>query len=139
MPPAHRPFEAYRQRRAGEAEAAYAAHLELGFPTADFDGQPEPETLQCRSETDRTNWLGLIIKCQAAVAAGAGDLPIDPPIRCTSNRMYAVTHADALARMYDLLGKVGAAQANLWRIKDQIAACERRDDLNLIDLTEGWF
>lgn len=134
----NRPFEAFRERRVLEINARYAAYLAQGFATAVFDGQPEPESLQCRGELDRTNWIGLLLKCQAAIAQGAGVLPTDPPLRCTSNRMYAVSYDDAQARMYDLLNKVGAAQANWWRLKDLARACERRDDLLLIDLDEGW-
>jgi hypothetical protein len=133
-----RPFEAYRARRVEQVNRRYDAYLAAGFPTADFDGQPEPETLQCRHELDRTNWLGLLIKCLAARDAGAGDVPMDPPIRCTSNRMYAVTYTDALARMFVLLDQAGAAQANWWRLKDLVRDCERREDLARIDLEEGW-
>jgi hypothetical protein len=116
----------------------YDAYLAQGFATADFDGQPEPETLQCRNELDRTNWIGLVIKCQAAVSLGAGDLPIDVPIRCTSNRMYVVTYADALGRMFDLLNKVGLAQANWWRLKDEARSKTDWRELEQIDLEEGW-
>jgi hypothetical protein len=121
-----------------EATAAYEAVLQGGFATAAFEDQPEPETLQCRDELDRTNWLGLVLKCQFAIQAEAGDFPIDPPIRCTSNRMYAVTYNDALARMLVLLGQVGAAQANWWRLKDEIGLAKSGEGLMGIDLTEGW-
>ena len=131
----------FRARRILEAEAAYADYLQRGFPTADFDGQPEPETLQCRDETDRTNWLGLVLECQAVISAdpdaAAAPLPA-PGIRCTSHRMYDITYGDALNRMFSLLGLVQQAQANLWRLKDEIAAAETGEALNAIDLTEGW-
>lgn len=118
---------------------AYTAYLAQGFATADFDGQPEPETLQCRNELDRTNWIGLLIECQANIAAlnGAGSIP-SPGIRCSSNRMYVVTYDDAAARMFALLGQVQAAQANWWRLKDDVAAAETNAALRAIDLTEGW-
>lgn len=128
----------FADRRILDVTRAYEAVLAQGFATADFDGQPEPETLQCRDELDRTNWLGLVFKCQFAIQAGAGDAPIDPPIRCTSNRMYAVTYNDALARMLVLLGQVGAAQANWWRLKDMVRGAISNLALNAIDLTEGW-
>jgi hypothetical protein len=133
-----RPFEAYRARRISEVNARYDAVLAQGFATADFGDQPEPETLQCRGELDRTNWLGLTLKAQAMISAGLGDEPCSPPIRCTSNRMYAVTYTDALARMFDLLDRVGRAQANWWRLKDAVRDCPTREGLNDIDLEEGW-
>lgn len=119
-------------------ELAYARRLQAGFVTADFPGQPEPETLQCRDETDQIRWLALIMKCQAAVAAGLGDQPIDPPIRCTSNREYAVSHGDALERMQALMAQVGDALKRSWALKDEVRACERREDLFRIDVEEGW-
>lgn len=133
-----RPFEGYRARKVLEIDARYQAFLAQGFDTADFEGQPEPETLQCRNEYDRTNWLGLVVKCQAAIVLGAGDLTMDIPIRCTSNRNYFVTYNDALGRMFGLLQLVAQAQANWWRLKDAARACERRSDLAQIDLDEGW-
>lgn len=131
-------FDAYVRRKVGEIDAKYAEVLARGFATADFEGQPEPETLQCRNELDRTNWFGLLIKSLAARDEGFGDVPISPPIRCTSNRMYAVTYDDAIARMFALLDVVGAAQANWWRLKDEARAVEKRTDLDLIDLSAGW-
>jgi hypothetical protein len=133
-----RPFEAYRRRRLGELEAAFRAYLQRGFPTAEFAGQPEPETLQCRDETDQIRWLGLLMKAQGYVAAGAGALSIDPPIRCTSNREYAVSYAEALERMMALMGQYGAALKALWAFKDAIRAAPNREQLMLIDLNEGW-
>jgi hypothetical protein len=129
---------AWRARRLLDVNAAYEDVLARGFATATFAGQPEAETLQCRNEMDRTNWLGLVIKCQFAIQALAGGAPIDPPIRCTSNRMYAVTYDDALARMLVLLGQVGAAQANWWRLKDAVRAAQTGEALNALDLTQGW-
>lgn len=129
---------AYRDGRVQQINRAYDAALQSGFPTAEFDGQPAPETLQCRNDLDRTNWIGLVIKCQAAISLGFGDQLIDLPIRCTSNRMYAVTYADALARMFALLNQAGAAQANWWRLKDLARSVDTREALQAIDLTEGW-
>lgn len=133
------PTSPWRDGRIERVNERYDAYLAEGFATADFEDQPEPERLQCRTDLDRTNWIGLVIKCQAAIAAELGDLPCDPPIRCTSNRMYAVSYADALGRMFVLLDQVGRAQANWWRLKD---ACRAEGltlaDLNAIDLEEGW-
>lgn len=129
----------FRPRRLEEVSRAYDDVLAQGFPTADFAGQPEPETLQCRNETDRTNWIGLILECQFALAQGQGDEDIPAPgLRCTSNRMYVITYNDALSRMLSLLGAVQQAQANWWRLKDLVRAAETGEGLNAIDLTEGW-
>lgn len=135
-----RPF--FRDRRLEEVNAAYDAYLQQGFPTADFPDQPEPETLQCRDELDRTNWLGLIVECQVAIATDPQNAPganiPDPGLRCTSNRMYVVTYAEAMSRMFSLLGMVQQAQANWWRLKDLVRSAATSEELNAIDLTEGW-
>lgn len=133
-----RPFEGFRALRLRDVDARYQRCLGAGFVTAPFEGQPEPETLQCRNEHDRTNWLGLLIKCLSARDMGAGDLPMDPPLRCTSNRMYAVTHNDALERMFVLLDQAARAQANWWRLKDAVRDCPTRAGLADIDLEQGW-
>lgn len=128
-----------RERRILEIDARYDAFLAAGFPTGDFEGQPEPERLQCRTELDRTNWLGLVVKCQLAIAQDYGDvLEAGTVIRCTSNRMYAITPNDALLRMAGLLNDVDLAQRNWWRLKDLARSAGTREALNAIDLDEGW-
>ncbi|RAK52136.1 hypothetical protein DJ018_13350 [Phenylobacterium deserti] len=133
------PFEAFRRRKLAEVNAAYAEYLAKGFPTAPFEGEPEPETLQCRHDTDRTNWISLQIACFATRDAGLeGELIPAPGIRCTSNRMYRITYGDALARLWVLFDQANAAQANFWRLKDAVRDCPTRQALNDIDLSEGW-
>ena len=134
-----RPFGGYVTRKIEEIDAAYAEYLTHGFITADFEGQPEPERLQCRNELDRTNWLGLVVDCQAKIGFGLGDVvQAGTLIRCTSNRMYQISPNDALSRMFGLLGQAKAAQENWWRLKDLARSAEKRTDLDLIDLTGGW-
>jgi hypothetical protein len=133
------PTSPLRKRRIGDADRAYEAYLARGFPTADFVGQPEPETLQCRHELDRTNWLGLVMMCQLAIAAGLGDdLAAGTIIRCTSNREYAITPNDALARMVALLGLADLAQRNWWRLKDECRSVTTTQALEAIDMGAGW-
>jgi len=135
----------FRPRRLEDVNRAYTDALARGFPTAPFDGEPEPETLQCRNDLDRTNWLGLLIKCQAVVATSVAmdipeiaDAPVDPPFRCTSNRMYAPSYRDSVDRLFALFDMVASAQANNWRMKDLVAAAQSNEDLRAIDLNEGW-
>lgn len=135
---AARPFGGYVKRKVDEIDRRYARVLATGFPTAPFNGQPEPETLQCRTVQDQVHWLGLIAKCQAAIAQGYGDMPISPPLRCTSNREYTVSHSEALTRMFLLMSDYAAALSNWWRLKDEARGCEKRTDLDLIDLEAGW-
>jgi hypothetical protein len=138
-------FEGARARRLADVNAKYAEVLSAGFPTATLTNQPEAETLQCRNELDRTNWLGLVVKCQYAISLGAGDvLAAGTVIRCTSNRMYALTPNEAYGRMLALLNQADIAQRNWWRLKDLVRAVEadRPTDgarfLAAIDLEAGW-
>lgn len=140
------PASPTRERRVLDADRAYAAVLAKGFPTSDFEGQPEPETLQCRNELDRTNWIGLLIKAQAValIASEAEDpeavmsQPCDPPIRCSSNRMYRPSWSSVIARMYALLDQAALAQANWWRLKDECRTVTTREALEAVDMTQGW-
>lgn len=130
----------WREGKLEQLEARYAAFLAAGFFTGRFIGPTGLmwETLQCRDATDQIRWLALLMKCQAAIANGAGQFPIDPPIRCTSNREYAVSHAVAAQKMMALMEAYGVGLKNLWRLKDAIRAAETREALNAIDLDEGW-
>jgi hypothetical protein len=128
-----------RSRRILRFNDKYADILSAGFATADFEGQPEPETLQCRNELDRTNWLGLVVDCQVKIALGYGDVvEVGTAIRCTSNRMYQVSPNDGLARMLVLLGQAQTAQANHWRLKDAARDALTQEALDAIDENEGW-
>lgn len=135
---------AYRRAAVERANLRYDAFLAQGFPTPDFAGQPEPETLQCRNELDRTNWLGLLAKCtEAQRIATDADNPdimqmVATELRCTSNRMYPVTFADARARMLALLSLVDAAQQNWWRLKDLCRDLATRQEVLAINMDEGW-
>lgn len=133
-----RPIGALISRKIGEIDRRYAAVLASGFPTSEFEGQPAPETLQCRNEHDRTNWLTLMGLCGEAVLAGFGDELIPVPIRCTSNRMYVVSFEDCLERLRVLRSQAAAAQANWWRLKDVARSVSDWRELERLDLDEGW-
>lgn len=125
----------WKPRRVEEAVRAYQAFIEGGFPVT-FQGNPE--TLQCASDTDRANWLIFLGVCQEAVTAGKGAQAIPIPLRCTSNRSYTVTYTAAVTLIQTMRTWGLTAQANLWRLKDEIDAATTGDALNAIDVTEGW-
>lgn len=134
-----------RERRIKDADEAYEAYLARGFPTAPFPGQLAVETLQCRNELDRTNWLALLALCNAQQRAAdladdqtLMDQTVPFPIRATSNRMYEVTYASARSRMFALLAQAAAAQANWWRLKDECRSATTAAALEAIDMKAGW-
>lgn len=125
----------WKPRRLEEATRAYRVFIEGGFPVT-FEGNDE--TLQCASDTDRANWLIFLGVCQEAVAGGAGAQVIPIALRCTSNRSYVVTFAEAVTLIQNMRTWGLTAQANLWRLKDLIDAVETGEALNAVDVTEGW-
>lgn len=126
----------FTARRLLEAQAAYAAFIEGGFPLT-LDGNAE--TLQCATDTDRSNWLIFKGALDDALLAGADPDSIIPiPIRCTSNNNYAITFAQAAQMIADMRTWGFAGQVNCWRLKDEITACTTGEALNAVDLTEGW-
>lgn len=130
-----RDFPHTRERRVLRINARYEAFLAAGFPLADYPG----ETLQCRNELDRTNWLALKDICDEALVAELGDELIPAPgIRCTSNEFIRPTYAATWAMMRDLRAWVLAAQANWWRLKDEARTVATPQALEALDLEAGW-
>lgn len=132
-----------------DADAAYTAFLTGGYPLEDYPG----ETLQCRNELDRTNWLGLTQKCEwvmrderlfyealelpAPEVLGDYQIP-EPGIRCTSNAFIRPKLYEVIGLMEGVLTYAEAAQANWWRLKDLCYAVTSRQALEAIDMSEGW-
>lgn len=130
------PTSPTRDRLLERLDARYEAFLAVGFPVT-LEGNAE--TLQVSRDVDRTNWLTLLGICDEAFFAGAGDYPIPAPgLRCTSNTNYLVTFNEAAVIIRDIRAWAAAAQANWWRLKDAARAAPTREDLQSIDLDEGW-
>lgn len=119
-----------------DIDARYAALLTIGYPVT-LGGNAE--TLQVARDVDRTNWLTLLGICNEAIVAGAGDLDIDPPgIRTTANNNYILTYADTATMIRNLRAWSLTAWANWGRMKDEARACVHRQDLDAINLEQGW-
>lgn len=145
-----RPNSPLIDRRILDIDARYVAFLSGGVPLADYPG----ETLQCRNELDRTNWMELRDLCRQAIEAekayyAANELPdpVDgwgaglitaPGIRTTSNAYIRPTVAATLAILATITAWAFEAQANWWRMKDEARAATNRQDLEAIDLEQGW-
>jgi len=125
----------FRKRFLAKVNARYAAFLAPGFPVPEFG---EGETLQISREVDRTNWLGMHSMCLEAISAGFGEAPVPLGFRCTSNRSFVVTFNEALSILQGLRTWAALAQANWWRLKDAVRSAETLDELNALDLDEGW-
>lgn len=127
-----------RKRRVNDINTAYEAFLAVGYPLEDHPG----ETLQCRNELDRTNWLTLKDICAEAIAAEAGgELIPAPGIRCTSNAFIRPTYASTFALLQALRAWAMQAQANWWRLKDAArdpAVTPTSEALEALNLEEGW-
>lgn len=117
------------------AAGVYQTNLAVGFPVT-LGGNAE--TLQCRNEHDRTNWLGLLAGAQAGVAAGAGAANYPIKIRATSNAEYTVTNAEAVSLMFGILGWAGGVLAAYWAVKDAITEAGNTPTLNAVDIEAGY-
>lgn len=131
-PPTPSLSEAKAAKKAA-AEAEYETRRAAGYPVPDTD-----ETLQLRTELDRTNWLALKDACNDAIMAGAGSEPCALPIRTTSNASLAMTWAEAADLMRGLRAWGAAMMAQLWALKDAIEAAEDQTALDAIDVASGW-
>lgn len=143
------PTSPLRDRLLERINTRYDLFLAGGYPLADY----APETIQCRNELDRTNWIELRDMCRQAVADerafyGAmetplpdviGDYPIPAPgIRCTSNAYIVPTVAETLSMLDLMRDWAKAAQENWWVLKDAARTAPTREALASIDLGEGW-
>lgn len=131
------PDSPYRARTLERVNAAYAAHLDRGMELLGYPG----ETIQCRNELDRTNWLGLQDICRDAIAADLGDVPIpEPGIRCTSNRFIRPTYAETAYLMRQVRDYAMTSQAVWWGLKDAVKTASTLDALQAIEdgLGEAW-
>ena len=145
-----RPGSPLPERRIIAIDARYNAFLSGGVPLADYPG----ETLQCRNELDRTNWMELRDLCRQAIEAekayyAANNLPdpeagwgagliTAPGIRTTSNAYIQPTVAATLAILASITTWAFAGQANWWRMKDEARACTTREALEAVNLETGW-
>lgn len=129
------PLGALKSAKLESAANTYAAKLAIGYPVT-LGGNAE--TLQCRNEHDRTNWLGLLAGAQAGVAAGAGAANYPIKIRATSNAEYTVTNAEAVSLMFGILGWAGGVLAAYWAVKDAITEAGNTPTLNAVDIEAGY-
>jgi hypothetical protein len=107
----------------------------IGFPCT-LDAQAE--TLQLRDQTDRTNWLALMLACQINIGAGNGAGMISPGVRTTANRTHAMTYSACITLLGSLLTWASSMQGNIWLKVDAITAAIDQTSLGAIDITTGW-
>jgi hypothetical protein len=124
-----------RNRRVGQINARYLAHLAVGYPVT-LEGNAE--TLQVAREVDGINWLTVKGICEEGILAGLGDEPGLMFLQATSNARYVMTFNEALAIIRDLRAWGLVAWANWNRLKDLARSARFSTDLEAIDLEEGW-
>lgn len=114
------------------ADAAFAA----GY--APDSGTLAGQTLQVRTTEDRTNWLTSQATYGAAVAAGQGVVE-GAMFRTASNQTFMLTFAEGYQLLVQGMAAWGQSiYANLWALKDAVAAAEDQAALDAIDETAGW-
>lgn len=130
-----RPYGALIERKIGDINREYERRQLIGFPVT-LEGKAE--TLQVARDVDRTNWLTVYGICLEGLAADLGDVPGLIFLQTTSNRRYVMSFNEALVIIRDLRAWGLAAWANWNALKDKARSVGRREDLELIDLSEGW-
>jgi len=122
-----------REKISAQTQAVFDAGYTV--PTGTLAGH----NLQCRNETDRTNWLTSLSMYQVAVAAGQGDV-VDAVFRTTANETIKTTYAEGFQAILGIAQWGRAVYARSWALKD---ACEAAADGAALDAVEagilnGW-
>src|SRR5438067_13868736 len=103
--------------------------------TNDF-GTAGIHTLDLRDSDDKVNWTLLLIKTQAMITAGAGSIQVE--IRTSSNESIFIPASDANTAMQSFLAWGQGVLKRKWDLDNQVTAAQSVDDLNLINIEEGW-
>jgi hypothetical protein len=86
-------------------------------------GSLQGHNLQCRNETDRTNWLTSLSMYQVAMSLGQGDV-VDAVFRTTANETITITYAEGFEAILGIAQWGRAVYARAWTLKDAVAAAE---------------
>ncbi len=127
-----------RERKVGEINARYAAHMAVGYPVT-LEGAAE--TLQVAREVDGINWLTVKGICEEGIAADLGDVPALVFLQTTANNRYYMTFNEALAIIRDLRTWSLLSWDNWNRLKALARdpeATPTAQHIEALDLDEGW-
>jgi hypothetical protein len=97
-----------------------------------FPGDTEPDGIQMRDETDRQNIQDFVID------AANKDPETTMYWMPVSNNVKAMTAAQAVVMGQTLKARGDAIMSYSWTLKGQVDAAETYDDLQAIDINEGW-
>lgn len=101
-----------------------------------FPGDTEPDGIQMRNETDRQNVQDFYGDALADVAMGTPE--IERPFMPVSNNPKTLNATEAVTMGKYLKARGDAIMAYSWQLKAQIAAATTIEQLNAINIQEGW-
>lgn len=128
-----------KESKKAEVDDQYQARMGAGFPwNFGTDDAPDMQTLQTATPNDMTNWLTLKDGCRDAVAAGAGDMPVQPPLRCTSNAQFSPTINQVLVILAAMRAWGGTLLGTSWALKNAVDAATTNQEVSAIDAASGW-
>lgn len=127
---------AVKDRKKKAVNAIRDAKLSEGY-THDFGGSVGVKTLETRTETDRTNWLGAGQIYLAQISAGNGAVE-GAKIRSSDNTNITLSFDDAYAVILAMGQHTGAILNRSWVLKDAIDAASDHAAVTAIDITTGW-
>lgn len=135
IPPPPPTLNDLKGHRLLELRGIYNTRMAGGFPAPSLG---VGETLQLRNDTDRTNWLTLMIRTKDRIGEGQGGVVSPLAIRTTANNEYALTYSQIETLMDGMLDWAAATMAVSWAKKDQIESAADEAALAAIDLNTGW-
>lgn len=95
------------------------------------------EVLQTRDVDDRLNWLVSQASYAAAVGAGQGAVE-GAEFRTLDNEIYVLSYANGLNVLLAMAAWGAAVMRNSWELKDLALLAEDTDDLDEVDIEQGW-
>jgi len=129
------PLAVLKERKQRAVMDRLAEAFAVGFTPE--QGPMKGHTLQVRDQDDKTNWLTSQAAYSSAIAAGAGELP-GATFRTAANRTIGCTFEEGHATLLDMAAWGQTLMGCSWRLKDAVVAATTIDELDAIDIEEGW-
>lgn len=129
------PISELKYDKLQKINAAFEQEFLAGFTPS--TGPLTGYTLQVRNLEDRTNWLTSKSEYQSAVTNGDGAVS-GAIFRSQSNETIVVTFEEGLAALKAMVAWEQTKYANLWVLKDAVAAATTREEVLSIDEGANW-
>lgn len=100
-------------------------------------GAMQGKILQTRNIEDRTNWLTSQAAYSAAVASGNGSIE-GASFRTEDNLTFNISYSEGLDVLLTMAAWGKSIMSNSWALKDRVEEATTFQELNDININEGW-